>query len=185
MPLNIPIATYENKVEFRQSNRSKAFMEGEDETSSTNYLKMGSILHEVFSNIRTTVDIDRELKRLELEGVLYDDQHTSEKITAMLRKRLEHPKVAEWFSDKWTLFNECTILTRVDGQLVERRPDRVMTDGHQWIIVDFKFGSPKPEHESQVREYMSLIREMHSSEDIIVNGYLWYIYSNKVLTLSF
>ena len=184
MPLNIPIATYENKVEFRQSNRSKAFMEGEDETSSTNYLKMGSILHEVFSNIRTTADIDRELKRLELEGVLYDDQHTSEKITAMLRKRLEHPKVAEWFSDKWTLFNECTILTRVDGQLVERRPDRVMTDGHQWIIVDFKFGSPKPEHESQVREYMSLIREMHSSEDIIVNGYLWYIYSNKVLTLS-
>ncbi len=184
MSLPLKIATYENKVEFRQSNRSKAFMEGEDENSSTNYLKMGSILHEVFSNIRTTADIDRELKRLELEGVLYDDQHTSEKITAMLRKRLEHPKVAEWFSDKWTLFNECTILTRVDGQLVERRPDRVMTDGHQWIIVDFKFGSPKPEHESQVREYMSLIREMHSSEDIIVNGYLWYIYSNKVLTLS-
>ncbi len=185
MSLPLKIATYENKVEFRQSNRSKAFMEGEDENSSTNYLKMGSILHEVFSNIRTTADIDRELKRLELEGVLYDDQHTSEKITAMLRKRLEHPKVAEWFSDKWTLFNECTILTRVDGQLVERRPDRVMTDGHQWIIVDFKFGSPKPEHESQVREYMSLIREMHSSEDIIVNGYLWYIYSNKVLSLSF
>ena len=59
-----------------------------------------------------------------------------------------------------------------------------MTDGNTWIIVDFKFGSPKPEYESQVREYMSLIREMHPSEDITVRGYLWFVYSDKILEVS-
>ena len=178
-PLKINLATYENKVEFRQSNRSRAFIEGEDEQSGTDYLSIGNILHEVFSNIRTTADSDRVLKRLELEGELNNDEHSSEKIITMLRKRLEHPKVAEWFSDKWTLFNECTILSQENGILKERRPDRVMTDGTKWIVVDFKFGTPKPEHKAQVREYMTLLHQMHPNQTIM--GYLWYVYPNKII----
>ena len=107
------------------------------------------------------------------------DENTSEKMLLMLRKRLEHPKVAEWFSDKWTLFNECTILSKENGILKQHRPDRVMTDGTNWVVVDFKFAAPKPEHESQVRNYMSLIRQMHP--DQTVTGYLWYIYPNRIV----
>jgi ATP-dependent exoDNAse (exonuclease V) beta subunit len=180
-PLKIAITSYAPRMEFRQSNRSRAFMEGEDESQANDYIRLGNILHEVFSAIRTTADIDAILKRLELEGVLYDNENTSEKIIAMLRKRLEHPKVAEWFSDKWTLFNECTILSRENGILKERRPDRVMTDGTNWVVVDFKFATPKPEHELQVRHYMSLIRQMHP--DQTVTGYLWYIYPNRIVEL--
>ena len=181
LPLHTKIATYENKVEFRQSNRSKAFIEGEDESKTNNYIRLGNILHEVFSTISTTADVDSVLKRLELEGVLYDDENTSEKVITMLRKRLEHPKVAEWFSDKWTLFNECTILSKENGILKERRPDRVMTDGTNWIVVDFKFAAPKPEHETQVREYMTLLHQMHPNQTI--TGYLWYVYPNRIITL--
>ena len=180
-PLKIAITSYAPRMEFRQSNRSRAFMEGEDESQTNDYIRLGNILHEVFSAIRTTADIDAILKRLELEGVLYDNENTSEKIIAMLRKRLEHPKVAEWFSDKWTLFNECTILSRENGILKERRPDRVMTDGTNWVVVDFKFATPKPEHELQVRHYMSLIRQMHPDQTVI--GYLWYIYPNSIVEL--
>ena len=180
-PLKIAITSYAPRMEFRQSNRSRAFMEGEDESQANDYIRLGNILHEVFSAIRTTADIDAILKRLELEGVLYDNENTSEKIIAMLRKRLEHPKVAEWFSDKWTLFNECTILSRENGILKERRPDRVMTDGTNWVVVDFKFATPKPEHELQVRHYMSLIRQMHP--DQTVTGFLWYIYPNRIVEL--
>ena len=179
-PLHVKVATYENKVEFRQSNRSRAFIEGEDESQTNNYIRLGSILHEVFSTIRTKTDIDSVLKRLELEGVLYDDENTSEKVISMLRKRLEHPKVADWFSDKWTIFNECTILSKENGILKERRPDRVMTDGTNWIVVDFKFAAPKPEHETQVREYMTLLSQMLNPQPSI-KGYLWYIYPNKIV----
>ena len=183
LPLHTKVATYENKVEFRQSNRSRAFMEGEDDSQSNNYIRLGSILHEVFSTIRTKADVDSVLKRLELEGVLYDDENTSEKVITMLRKRLEHPKVADWFSDKWTLFNECTILSKENGILKERRPDRVMTDGTQWIVVDFKFAAPKPEHETQVREYMTLLSQMHPNQTI--TGYLWYIYPNQIKIINY
>jgi hypothetical protein len=53
-----------------------------------------------------------------------------------------------------------------------------MTDGHEWIVVDFKFGSPKPEYHDQVREYMDLIRKMTGAADI--RGYLWFVYTNQI-----
>ena len=117
-------------------------------------------------------------KQLQFEGVLYDEQITPERITAMLRKRLQDPRVADWFSPRWNLFNECTILTMEDGEVKERRPDRVMTDGKKWVVVDFKFGSPKPEYNDQVQEYMQLIKTMQPEAE--VDGYLWFVYSNKI-----
>ncbi len=170
----------ESQVNFRQSNRSQAFIEADesDEIERLNYIQTGSVLHQIFSMIRTTDDIEDALKQLQFEGVLYDEQITPERITAMLRKRLQDPRVADWFSPRWTLFNECTILTMEDGEVKERRPDRVMTDGQHWVVVDFKFGSPKPEYDDQVREYMALIKTMQPEAE--VNGYLWFVYSNKI-----
>ncbi len=180
LPLPVDIKTFERKVDFRQSNRSRDFTEGDDEESlrRQRYIHTGSILHEVFSTIRTTADITGALQRLQSEGVIYDADLTPERITKMLQKRLSDPRVAEWFSDRWTLFNECSILTLDDdGRLMERRPDRVMTDGQTWTVVDFKFGTSHPEYADQVREYMELIASMNHQP---VRGYLWYVYSNKI-----
>ena len=170
----------ESQVSFRQSNRSQAFIEADesDETERLNYIQTGSVLHQIFSTIRTTDDIEDALKQLQFEGVLYDEQITPERITKMLRKRLQDQRVADWFSPHWTLFNECTILTTENGEVKERRPDRVMNDGDKWVVVDFKFGSQKPEYIDQVREYMQLIRAMQPSAK--VSGYLWFVYSNKI-----
>ncbi|MBR6841998.1 MAG: UvrD-helicase domain-containing protein [Prevotella sp.] len=177
-PIQVHVATFNNKTDFKQSNRSRDFVEGDDEENQQrrNYIQTGSVLHEVFSTIRTVDDIPEALRKLQLEGVLYDEHITSERVSEMLRKRLSHPMVAKWFSPKWTLFNECTILSIEDGHLKERRPDRVMTDGNEWIIVDFKFGSPKPEYTEQVKEYMALLSTMGHQH---VKGYLWYVYSNR------
>ena len=178
-PVAVDYRYQESKVSFLQSNRSRDFVAGEDEGDEQrrNYIQTGSVLHQIFSTIHTADDIDDALSRLQFEGVLYDEQITAERITGMLRKRLSHPKVADWFSSRWTLFNECTILSFEDGQVTERRPDRVMTDGSEWVVVDFKFGAPKPEYHEQVREYMTLLASMgHTS----ITGYLWYVYSNKI-----
>ena len=184
--IGIDIDTFDNPVSFRQSNRSKDFITQQDEENDDQqqrqYIQTGSILHQIFSTIRTTADIDVALKRLQLEGILYDEQITAEKISSMLRKRLQNPRVADWFSDRWTLFNECTILTVEDGEVIERRPDRVMTDGNEWVVVDFKFGSPKDEYHDQVRQYMQLLSDMGHSN---IKGFLWFVYSNKITEVSF
>jgi ATP-dependent exoDNAse (exonuclease V) beta subunit len=178
-PLTVDFRHQESKVIFRQSNRSRDFVAGEDEDDEQrrNYIQTGSVLHQIFSTIRTTDDIDDALRQLQFEGVIYDDHITADKITEMLRKRLSNPKVADWFSSRWTLFNECTILSVEDGEVREHRPDRVMTDGHEWIVVDFKFGAPKPEYHDQVRAYMDLLASMGHTH---ITGYLWHVYSNQI-----
>ena len=179
-PCHVSVQSYDNRLVFRQSNQSLNFIIGDDEQGQTSYIQLGSVLHNIFSTIRTTADIDGALQRLQLDGVLYNETITMQRITTMLRQRLEHPKVADWFSDRWTLFNECTILSIIDGEVVERRPDRVMTDGTEWVVVDFKFGSERPEYHNQVREYMNLLRQMGHSQ---VTGYLWFVYSNKIVAV--
>ncbi len=178
--LSLEIETFDSKTEFRQSNKSQQFVQAneEEEDQQQGYVKMGSILHHVFSTIRTVADIDVALRQLEQEGILYDDEITAAKVSSMLRKRLESPRVKEWFSDKWTLYNECSILyTDADGHVCERRPDRVMSDGQRLVVVDFKFGHPRPEYQEQVREYMTLLQQMGHHQ---VEGYIWYVYSNQI-----
>ena len=68
-----------------------------------------------------------------------------------------------------------------EGEVKERRPDRVMTDGNEWIVVDFKFGAPKPEYHDQVREYMQLLASMGHQN---IKGYLWYVYRNEILKIE-
>lgn len=177
-PEHISMESFEVKTEFRQSNRSRDFIAGEDEQETLSYIKMGSVLHEIFSTIRTTEDIPQALLQMQSEGILYDDEVTREKLTRTIKQRLEDNSVKNWFSDHWQLFNECSIL-RLDehNQLVERRPDRVITDGTETHVIDFKFGRQHDEYHEQVSEYIHLLREMQMPN---VRGWLWYVYSNKI-----
>ena len=102
-----------------------------------------------------------------------------EDLVKMLEKRLSDKRIAEWFSDKWRVLNECGIiyLDNITGKTAERRPDRVMTDGNDTIVVDFKFGRKKKEYKNQVSEYMGLLEEMGYKN---VKGYIWYVYTNEI-----
>lgn len=175
------LRAYTNKTSFRQSNKSQDFIEGEDEEQPASYIKIGSVLHDVFAHIRTTEDIDRVILQMQMDGVLYNNDVTQDRLIHMIRKRLEDPRVSDWFSPRWKLFNECTILTQEDGRVVERRPDRVMTCNGETIVVDFKFGKPQAEYHDQVREYMTLLQGMGHHD---TRGFLWYVYSNKIEEVS-
>ena len=183
--LHVTVEDFASKAEFRQSNKSREFIvsnspsgEDDDASRSNTYIKIGNVLHHVFSTIHTQQDVERALLDLRQQGILYDNEVTAEKVTDMLRKRLNSPQVADWFSGRWQLFNECSILsTDSNGRLQERRPDRVMTNGSETHVVDFKFGRPRTEYHQQVQEYMQLLRSMGMPG---VKGWLWYVYSNKI-----
>ena len=167
----------EPDVEFKQSNKSRDFIEGDVE--STTYIKMGSLLHNVLSRISTADDIDRVVTEMEMEGLLDSTVTNKTRITNMLHKRLEGKRIGDWFSNKWQLYNECTLLLydKESGSLTERRPDRVMTNGKETIVVDFKFGNKHEEYNRQVAEYMKLLSDMGMPN---VKGYLWYVYKNNI-----
>lgn len=176
--INVDIKVNAAMPEFRQSNQSRDFIEGdEDEEQQKFYIKMGTVLHHLFSNIRTTEDINDALSDLEREGILYDENVSKERIEKMIHKRFDTSQVKDWFSSRWTILNECSILCTENLKTKEYRPDRVMKDGDETVIVDFKFGAPKPEHHQQVQQYMSLMTAMGENH---VKGYLWYVYPNKI-----
>lgn len=177
--IQLQFNTFKSKAEFRQSNDSREFVMNNDEQQQHAYIKTGNLLHSLFSNIRTSSDIDRVLTEYEERGLLTSTDISREHLQKMIDKRMQHPLVSQWFAEGWTLFNECTILSRNPntGAMEEHRPDRVMMRNDHWVVLDFKFGTPKPEHRQQVAHYMSLLEAMGNND---VQGYLWYFYSNNI-----
>lgn len=175
--IDATLETYDIPIVFRQSNKSKDFIaqaEGEEQTANS-FIKIGNILHQVFSNIQTADDIPQVLDRFEQDGILYGEDLNREKLQKMLSEYIStNEMVADWFSPHWKLYNECSILTtdKNTGEVCERRPDRVMKDGNRVVVVDFKFGKMNDKYIGQVREYMQLLRNMGYPD---VKGFLWFV----------
>ena len=173
--ISIEMESLNTPIKFRQSNRSADFIEGEEDTSGK-YIRQGQVMHSLFSWIRTSKDVSGAIKRLRMEGIIESDKHEQQTLK-LVNWALNHPKVKEWFTGEWTLYNECTILYRKNGVLETRRPDRVMMKDGQVVVVDFKFGKPNPEYNAQVKGYMDLLHEMGYEQ---VSGYLWYVFNNQL-----
>ena len=181
----LKIETFPHPVSFRQSNKSHDFIKGEDidPSDARRYIKVGNVLHQLFSTILTEADIEPRLKELEQAGIIYNDDITSRELQNKISCALSNEKVKNWFSPRWKLFNECTILDydKETGDVYVHRPDRVMTDGKEMIIVDFKFGKPRDEYHEQVQRYMRLLMRMGYKQ---VSGYIWYVLRNEIVPTS-
>ena len=181
----LKIETFPHPVSFRQSNKSHDFIKGEDidPSDAKRYIKVGNVLHQLFSTILTEADIEPRLKELEQAGIIYNDDITSRELQNKISCALSNEKVKNWFSPRWKLFNECTILDydKETGDVYEHRPDRVMTDGKEMIVVDFKFGKPRDEYHEQVQRYMRLLMRMGYKQ---VSGYIWYVLRNEIIPTS-
>lgn len=181
----VNIATYPQAANFRQSNKSREFIKGEDidPTDKMRYIKIGNVLHQLFSTIYTTADIPLKLNELEQEGIIYNDEITSAQLRTKIEDAIKNKQVQEWFSYKWKLYNECTILEYDSDtdEMREHRPDRVMTNGEEIIVVDFKFGKEREEYKQQVQRYMEILKQMGNHN---VSGYLWYVINNTIVKVN-
>lgn len=175
----INMCHYPMSTQFKQSTESMRYMS--DNTQESNktesYIEKGKLLHRLFSTINTVKDIDRETDRMLAEG-LFDSAKSAESIKQFIHKAIDKPEVKEWFDGNYKLLNETSILFRDNGTTQKRIPDRVMINGNKAIVVDFKFGKEYEGYMHQVQEYISLLRQMGFTH---VDGYIWYVYSNKTI----
>lgn len=181
------IRNYDVKASFRQSSGSQDFITPDDELQTQEqrreYIQTGNVLHSLFASIRNIDDVPRAIDRLEFDGVLYGQTMSREELHRIIDARLQSPQVAAWFAPHWQVLNECTILSidPASGQVREQRPDRVIYDGRQLVVIDFKTGAERDAHHAQVRRYMQLLRDMGYPR---VSGCLWYIRPNRVVPVS-
>lgn len=178
--------TYPFKGQYRQSNNSQQFIKSTlEETANSemlpqpSYIDEGLLLHSIFALIRTHDDVQPVIQSLQLQGIASGSRKLTQKFIKFIEQRINSPKVAEWFSPSWKIMNECSIVYRdsFTGQVVERRPDRVLLKGDEVVVIDFKFGKQHDSYHAQVREYMRLMQQMGHPN---VKGYLWYVYQNLV-----
>lgn len=182
--LSLTITPQQANVSFRQSNDSLRFV-GHDtiDPQQQHYIERGKVLHYVFSRIRTLDDTDTILRELQAEGVLNREGLSYDATGKMIRSALKNSTVAAWFAPHQHIINERTITTRdpKSGRIHHIRPDRVMVDGHNATVVDFKFGKEDSDHRDQVHRYMECLQEMGYTH---VEGYLWYVYQNHVIPVN-
>lgn len=181
-PKDIRIETFNAAVSFRQSNKSDAFVQGEEITDRQKYMQVGSVLHNIFSSIKTLADIEPHLQALEAEGVIYNDDISSAQLRQQITAALNNEQVKSWFAGEWEVYNECTILQydKATDRYYEQRPDRVITKGDEMVVIDYKFGNHRNEYYEQVRRYIQLLQQMGYQK---VTGFLWYVMRGEILSV--
>ena len=193
-PLTVSMCSEELKASFRQSNQAKRFIaqavvnDNDNKTQNSefniqnsakgvSFLDRGLLFHDLFSRIRTASDAPEAISEMVRDGLL--DTPLEREATHLVSRALSHPQAADWFSGRYTLYNECNILYRSEEGIVARmRPDRVMQDGERYIVVDFKFARENDDHHNQVCDYVD---QLHLMGYPHVEGYLWYVYENRAI----
>ncbi len=156
---------YEVKEQFDvpvNMERLKTSLQSGSINDDTTIRNKGIEMHDIFASVTDVDDIDR----------IEDDENRN-----LVAKMIASVAKMGWFSDKYEILKECTII-KPDGTLL--RPDRVMVNDNEAVVVDYKFGEYSPsnkKYHKQVRSYMQLLMDMGYTK---VTGYLWYPLANAV-----
>lgn len=136
----------------------------------------GNLMHDLLHRITDIDDVTRVLARLELEGRITSSESRS--IQAEMEHFFTLPEVAIWFNKGVRVLSEATILT---SEGVNYRPDRIMIEGNQATVVDFKFGENEMvSHVRQVKKYSTLLQLMGYT----TKAYLCYVKLRKVQLIT-
>jgi len=162
-----------DKFLFKQSNKSREFIAAKPIPAL-----YGNIMHKLFEQITHRDTIEMAVDNLIVEGILRPDE--KQKYIENVRSAIRESKVENWFDGQYRSYQEYSIITEENNEIVNKRPDRVLLSDNETIVVDYKFGTAQPAHKRQVKQYMNLLDAMHYPN---VKGYLWYVEERRVETV--
>ncbi len=115
----------------------------------------GNLFHTAISEVFTEKDIAPVLSAMKKDGLLKAEEEKllEEKIVTLLNK----PEIKLLFAEGLKIKTEADILL-TDGTWL--RPDRVIINDKTAIVIDFKTGKKKSEHQEQLSLYVEKLKEM-------------------------
>ena len=138
-----------------------------DILTRTDKISTGELIHEALSYIKYRDDIDFAVNKLLGKGMI-----TSKQI-AQLKEQLitivNNPKVENWFSKNWQIKTEAEVIA-ADGKVL--RPDRVMIQHEEAIVIDYKTGQNNPAYHKQIHKYLEAMQKLGFER---VKGYIYYL----------
>ena len=144
--------------------------------------RRGNELHDILSRMRTRADLSRAIHTAALHGFLSPEKR--EEYARIINEAFDAaPELAgRWFGPDVRVMTERSIYVPSRG--ASFRPDRLVLYPDGSIdVVDYKFTTePQPEHHTQVRHYMALLRDMGRGPAL--RGYLWYPLLRRILPVE-
>ncbi len=148
----------------------KNYLKWMDDSGERNY---GNLVHKAFSFIHSESDLETAIEKLVQGGDI--DTTEVEQVRKEIAQVLHHEDVKPFFKNGTTVKNEAEIILP-NGDLL--RPDRVVFDGEEVVVIDFKTGMRKPQHDQQILTYKNHLLEMGNAK---VRAILIYTGSLEVL----
>ena len=141
----------------------------------------GTVIHDILSRVIQPEDLPGSVR----EAMLCGDLEASKERETLdyLSSRLEFAVQKGWFpapGSPWTVRNEATIL--MPDEPHDSRTDRVLDNGKQTIIIDYKTGDKHSTYARQMERYARAYLAMGRTE---VTTHLWYLEDNEVQTKVF
>jgi ATP-dependent helicase/nuclease subunit A len=134
----------------------------------------GNILHEIFTHIRYRSDIKTAVSKLHIQGKITSEE--LEYYAVFIEYAMNDVQVSSWFTEEWKIINEAEII--LPGGHI-KRPDRVITNEKQTVVIDYKFGNLMSHaYETQVKSYAALMQQMGYQN---VEAFLWYVSRQQVI----
>lgn len=132
----------------------------------------GTMIHQLLEVSKTERDMLLGLDELFFEGVL--DREELGHIQSKIKELFSITKFKSWFGGEGETLTEQGILLPGGHH---KRPDRIIIYPTDVEVVDFKTGMPRDVYLFQIREYMTLVKEL---TNLPVKGYLCYLDSVRI-----
>ena len=187
------------QVEFRQSQNSFQYTMYGPEQGQANLDRraFGNICHDILAQVKKCDEVPQVVDLFVRQGIIRDEVVRA-RVLETIGRAWQHPEMCDWFSGRYELLREETILLperlreqftkevrsldRGAEEVTEQRPDRVMTLGEEAIVLDYKFGAMNERvYFPQVRRYMLLMRELGYTR---VQGFIWAAESNELIPVE-
>jgi ATP-dependent exoDNAse (exonuclease V) beta subunit len=183
---DLELISIENKVKlnfsgikYALSKSAKDFFESEEEINENEKTAWGSLVHSVLSQIKTESNLQTALLKV--------DNEKRERVNEVIQSMFKFSQSQHWFDGTYKILNEKSIVDKSSEETIEtKRPDRIMIQGNDVIVVDYKFLEDLTDlekYETQILKYGELFSKMGYEN---ISLYLWGVESSfSKLTLDF
>ena len=126
------------------------------DTNQQEAIEKGNLIHNIMAQIKTSDDVDDVIIDFLKASTINEEQAVFLKTT--VKNILEHPKLHDYYSSNYTVYNERDIISK-DGIIL--RPDRIIINvKNEAIIIDYKTGLEDKKHEQQLQSYQDVLEDM-------------------------
>ncbi len=133
-------------------------------------IEYGDLMHNIMSEVKTLEQLPGVVEKYVQNGLITEKDKNQ--VIDTLYNMVKTAGVEDWFSNSWNIATEQSIILPQTGK--ELRPDRVIYNDKEVIIIDFKFAEPNAKHKIQVRRYVDLYKNIPGNKNKSVRGFLLY-----------